>query len=282
MIHSARVPATSSLMSNPRLALICLRSLHHFEVMACCVVLLGGCISRRERTASHSDSETSSLSTATTSFDSTRSDSLASASQTASAPSSETTGETTAKTGETTADYSSESTMGTTSPSETAMDITVEPTGASTSETNSGSVSDTESSSAANPGQSSCADPIPLQCGDRLNHSTFVNGQTDQMYGYGCSARLESGRETIYSLTTADRCDVEVRLTRLEVDLDLFSVEQCGVLSTGECSSTPLDLQEGEQIGFSTLAGVSRFVVVDGYAGAAGSYAIEVDCTCGD
>jgi hypothetical protein len=102
------------------------------------------------------------------------------------------------------------------------------------------------------------------------------------MFGYGCSARLESGRETIYSFTSAERCEVEVRLTGLEVDLDLFSVEQCGVLSSGECSSTPLGLQDGEQIRFSTLAGVSLFVVVDGYAGAEGSYALEIDCTCGD
>lgn len=281
MVHSAPVPATTRSISKPRRPLFALRSLHPFEATACCFVLLCGCASSRERTASRSDSETSSLPAATTSFDSTNSDSLAAAFETASAPSSETAGETTAETTvETAAEDLSELTSETTSPlsSDTAMGISTDTTGASTS----GSSSDTGSSSAADPSQSSCANPIPLQCGDRLNHSTLVNGQADQVYGYGCSARLESGRETIYLLTTAERCEVEVRLTELEVDLDLFSVEECGVLSRGECSSTPLDLQDGEHIGFSTVAGVSLFIMVDGYAGAEGSYALEVDCTCGD
>lgn len=92
---------------------------------------------------------------------------------------------------------------------------------------------------------------------------------------------MENGRETIYSFMTEENCEVQVHLSGLDVDLDLFSVEKCGTFSTGECSSMPLDIQDGERLAFSTRAGVSLFVVVDGYAGAEGRYTIEVDCRCG-
>ncbi len=142
------------------------------------------------------------------------------------------------------------------------------------------STNSADSSSNETQSVSSCSNPIRLECGDRLNHDTAVNGQADMLSAYGCTARAESGRETIYSFVTLQRCEVEVRLSELTVDLDLFSVEDCGPFSEGECSSTPLDIQDGEQIAFSTLAGVPRYVVVDGYSAAEGTYAIAVDCLC--
>jgi hypothetical protein len=127
---------------------------------------------------------------------------------------------------------------------------------------------------------SSCENPLPLQCGDRLNHSTLVQGRPNVWVGYGVSQRWESGPETIYAFQTPATCQVVARLKNLTVDLDLFLMTSCDPGSTTEFSSTPLDLQTIETVGFTSQPGQPYFVVVDGYSGAAGSYTLEVDCTC--
>ena len=73
---------------------------------------------------------------------------------------------------------------------------------------------------------------------------------------------------------------VVARLTNLTVDLDLFVLTGCGPWSNTRASATPLDLQTIETVRFATEPGQPSFVVVDGYAGAAGTYSLEVDCTC--
>jgi hypothetical protein len=127
---------------------------------------------------------------------------------------------------------------------------------------------------------SSCENPLPLQCGDRLNHSTLVQGRPNVWVGYDVSQRWESGPETIYAFQTPATCQVVARLKNLTVDLDLFLMTSCDPKSATECSSTPLDLQTIETVGFTSQPGRPYFVAVDGYNGAAGSYTLEVDCTC--
>jgi hypothetical protein len=129
-------------------------------------------------------------------------------------------------------------------------------------------------------GANSCQNPLPLRCGDRLNHSTLVQGRPNVWVGYDASQRWESGPETIYAFQTPATCQVVARLKNLTVDLDLFFMTSCDPKSATECSSTPLDLQTIETVGFTSQPGQPYFVVVDGYNGAAGSYTLEVDCTC--
>jgi hypothetical protein len=141
-----------------------------------------------------------------------------------------------------------------------------------------------------------CDVALPLRCGDRLSHSTIEEGRPNQWYGYACTQRWEGGRESIYAFVTDEDCQVEMRLVDLTVDLDLLLLAQCDPSPCGacqadsaamsnaeECSSIPLDLQDGfvEQIDFDTLAGQARTVVVDGYDYDEGTYTLEVDCTCG-
>ena len=45
-------------------------------------------------------------------------------------------------------------------------------------------------------------------------------------------------------------------------------------------SSTPIDLQTVETVSWMNVPGRTSYVVVDGYAGAEGSYTLEVDCAC--
>ncbi|RJO63787.1 MAG: hypothetical protein C4523_19460 [Myxococcales bacterium] len=127
---------------------------------------------------------------------------------------------------------------------------------------------------------SGCADALALECGDRLAHSTVVQGRPNEWFGYGCSARAESGRETIYAFQTDEDCQVEVRLTNLVADIDLFLLSDCNPFTCEDFSSTPLGIQDVETVSFETEAGQRRFVVVDGYAEDEGDYTIEVDCAC--
>ncbi len=129
-------------------------------------------------------------------------------------------------------------------------------------------------------GASSCNNPLPLQCGDRLNHSTLIQGRANVWYGYNCTQRYESGREAIYAFQTTAACQVALQLKNLTVDLDLFVLTGCVPGPYDKCSSTPLDLQTIEKVNFTSQAGQPYFVVVDGYDDAAGTYTLQVDCTC--
>jgi hypothetical protein len=126
-----------------------------------------------------------------------------------------------------------------------------------------------------------CPDALPIRCGDRLDHSTIIQGRRDTWRGYGCSQRLESGRETIYVFRSDDSCKTMVRLNGIKSDIDLFLLDVCNPWSCTVASSTPLDIQTVETVAFHAEAGRSYFTVVDGYDEASGAYSIEADCLSG-
>ena len=117
----------------------------------------------------------------------------------------------------------------------------------------------------APPVAGSCENPLPLKCGDRLNHSTLVQGRPNVWVGYGCSQRWMSGPEAIYFLQPPAGCQALVQLKNPSADLNVFVLPSCSVRSS--CS-------------FAPEVGQPSFVVVDGYNGAAGTYTLQVDCTC--
>ena len=129
-----------------------------------------------------------------------------------------------------------------------------------------------------------CSLALPLKCGDRLNHSTLIQGRPNLWSGYGSTQRAESGRETIYALSTAADCVVIASLKNLQTDLDLLLVPACNSTSSFvasvKASSTPLDLQTEETFSWMNPADQVSYLVVDGYAGAEGSYTLQVDCSC--
>jgi hypothetical protein len=125
-----------------------------------------------------------------------------------------------------------------------------------------------------------CARVLPLKCGDRVTHSTTVEGRANVWGGYNVTARAESGRETVYAFDAPDQCTVVATLKDLTADLDLLWLIGCDPSRNLKASSTPIDLQTVETITWSNVPGRTDYVVVDGYAGAEGSYTLEVDCTC--
>jgi len=119
----------------------------------------------------------------------------------------------------------------------------------------------------------SCENPLPLKCGDRLNHSTLVQGRDNVWNDYGCSQRWMSGPEAIYVIQPPAGCQVTMRLENLAADLDLFLLTSCSFESCTQAAATTIN--------FTPQASPPYFVAVDGYNGAAGSYTLQVDCTCG-
>jgi hypothetical protein len=128
---------------------------------------------------------------------------------------------------------------------------------------------------------SECRDALPLRCGDRLTQSTITDGQPDLWSTYPRTARLESGRETVYAFRSDASCQVSVRLSDLDKDIDLFVLDACDPLACIEHASTPLDLQTHESVAFHAEGQRDYLVAVDGYAGASGSYSLAVSCLCG-
>jgi hypothetical protein len=118
----------------------------------------------------------------------------------------------------------------------------------------------------------SCQNPLPLQCGDRLNHSTLVQGRPDVWSAYACSQRVLSGPETIYVIQPPTGCQVSVQLKNLSADLYAFLLPSCDSWSCTE--------QLSGYVTFTAQAGQPKFVAVDGANGAAGTYTLQVDCTC--
>ena len=120
-------------------------------------------------------------------------------------------------------------------------------------------------------GANSCENPWPLQCGDRLNHSTLVQGRANLWSTYGCSQRSMQGPETIYLIQPPEACQVSVTLKASAADLDALLLSKCDFKSCTHLVSTS---------SFTAGPTEPRFLVVDGYDGAAGSYTLEVDCAC--
>lgn len=125
-----------------------------------------------------------------------------------------------------------------------------------------------------------CSAAIPLACGDRFDHGTLTQGRPNTWSAYSSTQRAESGRETLYAFSNPNECRVLVRLSNLHTDLDLLLAPRCDSISSSQASSTPLDLQTSETLSWISKEGAIWYVAVDGYAGAEGSYTLEVECAC--
>jgi hypothetical protein len=82
-----------------------------------------------------------------------------------------------------------------------------------------------------------------------------------------------SGPETIYVFQPPTDCQVSVQFKNLTTGLYGYLLSSCDSWTCTE--------QLSPYVPFTAQAGQPKFVVVDGTNGAAGTYTLEVDCTCG-
>jgi len=125
-----------------------------------------------------------------------------------------------------------------------------------------------------------CPNSTILNCGDTIYGNTNADDLTNNWSAYSCSARSEGGNEKVYSFTTETRCKVEITLNDLSTDLDIFLLSSCDSFACQAFSSTPLDIQEKEQILYNTEPNKKYFLAVDGYNDSSGTYTLKVDCNC--
>jgi hypothetical protein len=99
---------------------------------------------------------------------------------------------------------------------------------------------------------------------------------------YACGARADTGPEIAYRLTPATSGTVTVTLDGLAVDLDLDVLG--GYAATGACdpaacvASSQQPGTTSESVTFDAIAGQTYYLVVDGYAGAEGSFRLSAMC----
>ena len=125
-----------------------------------------------------------------------------------------------------------------------------------------------------------CSFALPVRCGDRLNHSTVIEGRANAWDAYGRTARGLSGRETIYSFSSASTCTVVANLKGLTTDLDLLLLSACDPLGRTRWLPPRHSICRRLRPSAGRTCQTVQLLVVDGYAGAEGSYSLEVDCTC--
>jgi cysteine-rich repeat protein len=125
-----------------------------------------------------------------------------------------------------------------------------------------------------------CETPLLLGCGSALTSSTA--GEAPRLEVYGCSPRVERGRETYHRFTADEATDVTARLSAFDADLDLLvlaSTEAGGCDARKGCLTADATTESSHQVEFRAEAGETYFVVVDGHLEeSAGRYSLEVSC----
>jgi hypothetical protein len=122
--------------------------------------------------------------------------------------------------------------------------------------------------------QQTCVPDWTLACGgsDRWNNGNM--GSTDRIDTYSCTTWDESGPEYAYDFVPSVSSQVDVSLSDLSADIDLF------IVAPG-CNATNCLAYGDVTASFDAVAGQPYYIVVDGYQGAVGDYTISVSCPAG-
>ena len=125
-------------------------------------------------------------------------------------------------------------------------------------------------------GGGTCAALTQLSCGETISATTTDPGSTSNIDTWACTGWANTGPEIAYEFTTSSASTVTVALTSMETgqDLDVYVTADSGIGCNADDCVTAGDVDAE----FEAQAGISYYVVVDGYQGAAGSFVLEVDC----
>jgi hypothetical protein len=126
-----------------------------------------------------------------------------------------------------------------------------------------------------------CAPARSAYCGGTAPLAGRTTGEPAAHDSYGCGGRATTGAEMVYRLDSPITGTVTARLTPQGADLDLIVV---GAAADGGCdpaqcvgASQHPDAAV-EEVTFAATQATTYYLIVDGYDGAAGDYALEVSC----
>jgi hypothetical protein len=117
-----------------------------------------------------------------------------------------------------------------------------------------------------------CDNAPLLQCGAVVDSSNA--GASNAVSQYGCVTFDESGGEVVYRLELTSFTEVDLRLTGMTADLDMFLLSACDASSCMR-SSTGVS---SERI-VACIAPGTYYLVVDGFAGQTSDFRPEMFCT---
>lgn len=117
-----------------------------------------------------------------------------------------------------------------------------------------------------------CSGAPLLSCGTSLDSTTV--GASNSVSHYGCVAFDESGGEVVYRLELETHTEIDLRLSGMTADLDLFVLSDCDANACLRSSASV----SSERI-IACLAPGTYTVVVDGFAGQSSAFHLEMDCS---
>ena len=120
-----------------------------------------------------------------------------------------------------------------------------------------------------------CSPARSLSCGSSHTWNNGGLGSTDEIDIYSCSSWYESGPEYAYEFVPVGPGQVDVTLSGMSADLDVFVIEE----SNGLCNSLRCVSYGDSTTTFGAEAGQTYYLVVDGYYGAVSAYTIQVNCS---
>jgi len=133
---------------------------------------------------------------------------------------------------------------------------------------------DPECAGSPDPGVASCNAQTELSCGDSESGYTFGAGSTTAISSYSCNTWDESGPEFAYVFRPEINESVEICLSNTAEDLDIYILQDSG----GGCSSSDCIEYGNNCATVEAVAGVTYYVLVDGYEGAISTYDVDVSC----
>ncbi len=127
-----------------------------------------------------------------------------------------------------------------------------------------------------------CEPVALLTCGAQVTAGNDAAGSTTGNFFYGCpEGWTYSGPEMAYSFATDLDETVDVHLTGLTADLDLFVL--AGTACDGEdCIAESAEGETADEVlSFDAAAGVEVVIVVDGWQGAVSGFTLGIACDGG-
>jgi len=121
-----------------------------------------------------------------------------------------------------------------------------------------------------------CVLPIALNCGANVVGNTATGEDNFQNYG----GFDYSGSELIYSFTLVNNSDINIQVTNLVDDVDLYLLSACDPANAIVASSTNGELGD-EVINITNQASGTYFILVDGFEEAQSTFTLDLDCDGG-
>ena len=128
-------------------------------------------------------------------------------------------------------------------------------------------------------GETEACEPVDLlTCGDTVTSNNTAAGATNTHWFYGCTSWIYSGSEIAYRFQTDRDEPVEVHVTGLSGDLDLYALESTACDGSGCLDSSSNSETSDETLSFSAVAGEETVLVIDGWDGAESDFSLTIEC----